>query len=354
MGERGRQVRHAEANMRSAVDADGVMRDALDLTRSTYPHPNPRVAAIIIDPQGRRVASGVHQRAGQPHAEQIAINGAKFEGHTMVVTLEPCNHTGATPPCTEAIIAAGIDRVIVGSTDPDGRVGGQGIERLKDAGIEVIVGVQADLVESNDPAYFHHRRTGRARMTLKLASTLDGQIAAADGTSQWITGPAAREDVHLLRSEHDAVLVGSGTALADDPSLTVRVANWAGPQPRPVVIVGRRELRHDLTILERDPVIYQSADGVDLRHVAEDLPNHGILSVLVEGGPTIAASLLHDGLVDEIVWYLGAKLAGGIGTPAFASEFATLADATDIAVLSLTQVGSDIRVLASVGRNSKE
>lgn len=340
--------------MRSAVDADGVMRDALDLTRSTYPHPNPRVAAIIIDPDGRRVASGVHQHAGQAHAEQIAIDGRRFEGHTMVVTLEPCNHTGATPPCTEAIIAAGIERVIVGATDPDARVAGLGIERLSEAGIGVEVGVEAERVEANDPAYFHHRRTGRARMTLKLASTLDGQVAAADGTSQWITGPAAREDVHRLRSLHDAVLIGSGTARADDPSLTVRLADWSGPQPRPVVIVGRRELPQDLTVVGRTPLLYQSADGVDLRHVAEDLPSHGILSVLVEGGPTIAASLLEDGLVDEIVWYFGAQIAGGVGMPAFADRFATLADATDITVLSVTQIGTDIRVLASVGRNSKE
>lgn len=214
--------------------------------------------------------------------------------------------------------------------------------------------MEAERVEANDPAYFHHRRTGRARMTLKLASTLDGQVAAADGTSQWITGPAAREDVHRLRSLHDAVLIGSGTARADDPSLTVRLADWSGPQPRPVVIVGRRELPQDLTVVGRTPLLYQSADGVDLRHVAEDLPSHGILSVLVEGGPTIAASLLEDGLVDEIVWYFGAQIAGGVGMPAFADRFATLADATDITVLSVTQIGTDIRVLASVGRNSKE
>ncbi|MGI9529631.1 MAG: bifunctional diaminohydroxyphosphoribosylaminopyrimidine deaminase/5-amino-6-(5-phosphoribosylamino)uracil reductase RibD, partial [Acidimicrobiia bacterium] len=350
----GRQVRRAETSMRSAVDADGVMRDALDLTRSTYPHPNPRVAAIIIDPDGRRVASGVHMQAGQAHAERLALDGGRFEGHTMVVTLEPCNHTGATPPCTEAIIEAGITHVIVGAPDPDERVGGEGIARLQDAGVDVSVGTLVELVEANDPAYFHHRRTGRARMTLKLASTLDGQIAAADGTSQWITGPEAREDVHRLRAGHDAVLVGSGTARTDDPSLTVRLADWSGPQPRPVVVVGDRELPEGLAIAERDPVIYQSPDGVDLHHVAEDLPNHGILSVLVEGGPSIAASLLKADLIDEIVWYFGAKVAGGTGMPAFGDHFATLSDATEITVQEVARIGSDIRVVASVGRNSKE
>ncbi|MGI9643311.1 MAG: bifunctional diaminohydroxyphosphoribosylaminopyrimidine deaminase/5-amino-6-(5-phosphoribosylamino)uracil reductase RibD [Acidimicrobiia bacterium] len=347
-------MRRAETSMRSAVDADGVMRDALDLTRSTYPHPNPRVAAIIIDREGRRVASGVHEQAGQAHAERLALDGATYVGHTMVVTLEPCNHTGATPPCTEAIINAGITRVIVGATDPDERVAGEGIARLRDAGIEVSVGTLVDAVEANDPAYFHHRRTGRAMMTLKLATTLDGQIAAADGTSQWITGPEAREDVHRLRARHDAVLIGSGTARTDDPSLTVRLGDWSGPQPRPVVIVGERDLPDQLALAGRDPVIYRSPHGVDLRHVAEDLPNHGILSALVEGGPSIAASLLEAGLVDELVWYFGAKVAGGIGMPAFADHFATLGDATEVTVQDVTRIGSDIKVLASVGRNSKE
>jgi diaminohydroxyphosphoribosylaminopyrimidine deaminase/5-amino-6-(5-phosphoribosylamino)uracil reductase len=340
--------------MRSAVDADGVMRDALDLTRSTYPHPNPRVAAIIIDQNGRRVASGVHQQAGQAHAERLAIDGRTFAGHTMVVTLEPCNHTGSTPPCTEAIIDAGIAKVIIGAVDPDTRVAGDGIARLTEAGVDVTVGTQSELIEANDPAYFHHRRTGRARITLKLASTLDGQTAAADGTSQWITGPEARKDVHKLRAEHDAVLVGSGTARIDDPALTVRLPDWSGPQPRPVLIVGARELPEGLAVAERDPVVYRSAGGVDLQHVAEDLPNRGILSVLVEGGPSIAASLLRAGLVDELVWYFGSKIAGGSGMPAFADSFATLSDATDITVRSVTQLGPDIKVLASVGRNSKE
>lgn len=335
--------------MRSAVDADGLMRGALDLTSSTYPHPNPRVAAIIVDSDGRRVASGAHELAGQPHAEQIAIAGRRFEGHTMVVTLEPCNHIGSTPPCTEAIIASGIETVIVGATDPDDRVAGQGIERLRQAGIDVIAGVQSDLVESNDPAYFHHRRTGRARVTLKLATTIDGQIAAADGTSQWITGPEARQDVHRLRAENDAILVGSGTAIADDPSLTVRLADWDGPQPRPIVVVGRRDLPPNLAIHGRDPIIFRSPDRVDLGQLAVDVTHHGVLSVLVEGGPTIAASLLRANLVDEIVWYLGAKVAGGMGMPAFTAQFETLSDAIDISIRGVTQLGSDIRLRATTG-----
>ena len=171
---------------------------------------------------------------------------------------------------------------------------------------------------------------------------------------EWITSPEARDDVHRLRSEHDAVLVGSGTARSDDPSLTVRLGGWDGPQPRPVLIVGRRELPPDLSILTRDPLIYRSEEGVDLRHVAEDLPQHGILSVLVEGGPTLAANLLGHGLVDELVWFFGAKVAGGVGVPAFPGEFATLTDAIDLTVVDVTQIGPDIRILASVGRNRQE
>ena len=334
--------------MRSAVDADGLMRRAVDMTKSTNPHPNPRVAAIILDADGREIASGVHQRAGEAHAEPIALDGRRFDGHTMVVTLEPCNHTGATPPCTEAIIASGISPVVVGATDPDPRVAGEGMERLRDAGIEVVTDVLADAVEANDRAYFHHRRTGRAWVTLKLASTLDGQAAATDGTSQWITGPDARRDVHRLRAEHDAVLVGSGTAIADNPSLTVRLDEWRGAQPRPIVIVGNRDLPGDLAVLDRNPLIYRSTTGVDLRHVASDVADHGILSVLVEGGPTIAASLLRDDLVDEIVWYFGAKIAGGMGLPALTGPFATLADAVDVSVREVTELGGDIRVRASV------
>jgi diaminohydroxyphosphoribosylaminopyrimidine deaminase/5-amino-6-(5-phosphoribosylamino)uracil reductase len=340
--------------MLPAVDAEGVMREAIALTRSTHPHPNPRVAAIILTPEGEVVASGTHERPGGPHAERLAIADGDYTGHTMVVTLEPCNHTGLTPPCTEAIIDSGIDRVVVGAHDPDPRVAGQGIAALRNAGIDVITDVASDLVELNDPGYFHHRRTGRAFVTLKLAATLDGQVGAADGTSQWITGTQAREDAHRLRGQHDAVMVGGGTALADDPSLTVRLDAWSGPQPRPVVVVGRRPLPTDLKLLGRDPIIYSDANGVDLSAMAADLPEHGILSVLVEGGPTLAGQLLEADVVDQIVWYVGGTLGAGVGIPAIRGTFKTLAEAVPIDIQSIELLGPDVKIVASVRRKGQE
>ena len=322
------------------------MREALALTEGTFPHPNPRVGAVIIDGGGSVVASGAHFGPGRPHAERAAIGDRRYPGHAMVVTLEPCNHTGRTPPCTDAIIEAGIDTVIVGATDPDPRVAGAGIERLRAAGVTVVADVAAPSVEARDPAYFHHRRTGRARTTLKIASTLDGNVAAQDGSSRWITGTAAREDVHRLRGEHDAVMVGAGTALVDDPELSVRLESWSGPQPRPVVVAGSRQLPSDLRVFDRDPLVYRSDDGVDLDATLQDLPNHGILSVLVEGGPTLAASLVGEDLVDELVWYVAGALGAGSGIGPFPGGFETISDLRRLTITDVTRIGDDVRITA--------
>jgi diaminohydroxyphosphoribosylaminopyrimidine deaminase/5-amino-6-(5-phosphoribosylamino)uracil reductase len=343
-------VRRETDNTVDRADAESAMRMALDLTRSTHPHPNPRVGAVIIDSHGIVRAAGAHVRPGTAHAEVLAIDGRRFDGDTMVVTLEPCVHTGRTEPCTEAIVAAGIARVVVGAIDPDPRVAGRGVERLRKAGIRVETGILAKDVEALDPGYFFHRRTGRALVTLKMATTLDGQAAAADGTSQWITGERARIDVHELRSRHDAVMVGSGTVIADAPRLSVRLDGYDGPQPRPVLIVGRRPVPDDAPLLERDPLIYREEHGVDLNFVLEDLPEHGILTVLAEGGPTVARSLMDKGLVDEIVWYLGGRLGGGLGTPAFDGTFPTMLDAFPITIRSVDQFDDDVRVTARLAR----
>jgi diaminohydroxyphosphoribosylaminopyrimidine deaminase/5-amino-6-(5-phosphoribosylamino)uracil reductase len=264
----------------------------------------------------------------------------------MVVTLEPCDHDGTTPPCTDAIISSGIDRVVVGAVDPDPRVSGRGIARLRAAGVEVEVGVLANEVERADPAYFHHRRTGRARVTLKVASTLDGQVAALDGTSRWITSPESREDVHRLRAEHDAVLVGIGTVLADDPTLDVRTAGYDWPQPRPIVVARHRSLPSHSRIAGRDPIVLTDPDGVDPIAVLERLPHDGILGVMVEGGPTIARAFLDADAVDEIVVYLAGRIAGGVGLPAIAGDFSTLADNRPVTIDEVTRIGPDVRISA--------
>ncbi len=341
---------------------DEPMRRAIALAAAApRPHPNPRVGAVVLDAAGNVAAEAAHLGAGMIHAEADAVRlaGERARGGTVVVTLEPCDHHGLTPPCTEALLAAGVRRVVVGATDPDPRVRGRGIRRLREAGVEVIDGVLASNVEALDPGYFHHRRRGRPRVTLKWAATLDGQLAAADGSSQWITSPDARADAHQLRAASDAVMVGAGTVLADDPRLDVRLDGWDGAQPRPVVVAGTRPLPADARRFAGKTLVYATKPlelpaevavvpaapgGVDLGAVLADLGERGMLDVLVEGGPTLAAALWHGGLVDHAVVYLGAKVAGGLGRPVFAAPFPTLDDAHPVHVAGIAKVGPDVRI----------
>jgi diaminohydroxyphosphoribosylaminopyrimidine deaminase/5-amino-6-(5-phosphoribosylamino)uracil reductase len=327
------------------------MRLALEATRATFPHPNPRVGAVLSSPDGAILSVTAHHRAGAAHAEVLALDAvADAAGGTLHVTLEPCNHDGRTPPCTDAIIEAGIDKVFVGVTDPDERVAGSGIERLREAGIEVITGALVDEIIANDPGYYHHRTTGLPLVTLKLAATLDGQVGAADGTSKWITSPESREDAHRLRGANDVVIVGVGTIIADDPLLDVRLDGYVGPQPRPVIMAGARSIPPDRRVLDRDPIVYrpQGSPTVDPVTVVKDLGTRGYVSAMVEGGPTIAAAFLNAGLVDRLVWYTAAKLASGRGTPAVAGVFETMADITTIDITDVDRVGPDIRITATI------
>jgi diaminohydroxyphosphoribosylaminopyrimidine deaminase/5-amino-6-(5-phosphoribosylamino)uracil reductase len=274
------------------------------------------------------------------------------------VTLEPCDHTGRTPPCTTAILAAGVARVLVGAVDPDPRVSGRGLARLQAGGLEVRFGVAAVEAEALDPGYFHHRRTGRPRVTLKAALTLDGQVAGADGTSQWITSPEARADAHQLRASADAVMIGGGTLVSDDPRLTVRLPGYDGPQPRAVVVAGRRPLPPQARLWERDPIVLapqplevpgevvvaSGPEGVDLAAGLRALGERGVLDLLVEGGPALAGALLRAGLVDRGVFYLAARLGGGLGLPVLGGRFPTLAAAREIEIVSAGRVGPDLRV----------
>ena len=346
-------MRRVGDNSVASSSVEQLMRRALEATQATYPHPNPRVGAVLSTPDGVVLATAAHQSRGLPHAEVLVLDDVQdAEGATLFVTLEPCNHHGETPPCTDAIINAGVARVIVGVADPDERVSGSGIERLTSAGIDVSVGVLSGDIVANDPGYFHHRTTGQPRLTLKLASTLDGQVAAADGTSKWITSPEARADAHRLRASNDAIIVGAGTVIADDPALDVRLTGFAGRQPTPVVIAGERDIPMDRQIMHRDPIIYRpnGALRVDPAEVLTDLGERGIVSAMIEGGPMIASAFLAAGLVDEIVWYTASKLAGGRGISAFGGVFETMADITDLDIVDVERVGPDLRITATIIR----
>jgi len=346
-------MRRAGNNPVAGRHADELMRCAIEASRSTFPHPNPRVGAVITSSDGTVLSVAAHQSAGQPHAEVLALNAVEDAvGTSLYVTLEPCNHHGRTAPCTQAIMDAGVSRVVVGITDPDSRVSGRGIERLREAGLEVTVGVLSAEVVANDPGYFHQRANGVPIVTVKIATTLDGQAAAKDGTSQWITSREAREDAHRLRSQNDAVIVGVGTVIADDPTLTVRLDDYSGPQPRPVVIAGAREIPSDRQILLRDPIIYRpvGASTVDPATVVEDLGERDIVSAMVEGGPTLIASFLRAEVVDQIVWYVGAKLGVGTGIPALAGVFDTMANITQISIANVERIGPDIKISATMDK----
>ncbi|MBB6250253.1 bifunctional diaminohydroxyphosphoribosylaminopyrimidine deaminase/5-amino-6-(5-phosphoribosylamino)uracil reductase RibD [Nitrospirillum iridis] len=308
--------------------------------------PNPAVGCVLVK-DGRVVGRGWTQPGGRPHAETMALAhaGNASEGATAYVTLEPCSHVGKTPPCADALIAAGVARVVVAIGDPDPRVSGRGIARLRDAGIIVEVGLLDEEARLVTEGFLRRVTEGRPMVTLKLATTLDGRIATRTHESQWITGPVARSWGHGLRSIHDAIMVGIGTALADDPELTCRLPGLEERSPIRAVVDSR--LRLPLTSrLVRDarrvPVwvatlsggdaarrrAYQEC-GVDLIDIDPDadglmplpavlaaLGARGLTRVLVEGGAQLAASLFKDDLVDRLEWYRAAKVIGGDGLAA--------------------------------------
>jgi diaminohydroxyphosphoribosylaminopyrimidine deaminase/5-amino-6-(5-phosphoribosylamino)uracil reductase len=308
--------------------------------------PNPWVGCVVLPaaPASGVAASfeGATAPPGGPHAEVSALAhaGDAARGGTLYVTLEPCAHYGRTPPCTDAIIEAGVSRVVVGIEDPDNRVAGRGIAALRAAGIEVTEGVAADEVAEQLAPYLKHRRTGHPWVVLKMAASLDGRTAAPDGSSRWITGAAARRDVHRLRENSDAVLVGAGTVRADDPELTVRLDDAPtedGEQPLRVVLGRAPEGAKVHPALELEG---------DLDGVLDELGSRGVLQLLVEGGATVAHDFHAAGLVDRYVLYLAPALFGGDdGRPLFAGPGAgTIADVWRGRLVSVEQLGDDLRV----------
>ncbi len=322
------------------MDDDSWMRmaAALAVDARRWTSPNPWVGAVVVS-DGDPVGTGATAAVGGPHAEVTALvaAGDRARGATVYVTLEPCDHHGRTPPCTEALITAGVARVVVGVVDPDPQVSGRGLDRLRRAGVRVdLLGgpVVAAVAEQLAP-YLHHRRTGRPYVVCKLAATLDGGTAAPDGTSQWITGPEARRDVHRLRAESDAILVGAGTVRADDPALTVRHVN--GRDPRRVVL-GRAPVGAAVR-----PCLEWEGD---LEMLLDHLGDTGVLQLLVEGGASVVRSFHDAGLVDRYVVYLAPALFGGTdAVPLLAGPTApTIAELWRGRFVEVALIGDDLRV----------
>jgi diaminohydroxyphosphoribosylaminopyrimidine deaminase / 5-amino-6-(5-phosphoribosylamino)uracil reductase len=342
--------------------------------------PNPMVGAVLVS-DGRVVGEGFHRAAGEPHAEvaALAAAGPLAAGATCYVTLEPCAHQGRTSPCADALLQAGVTRVVAALTDPDRRVDGAGLARLRAAGVVVTVGVGAEAATEQNAAYLTHRRLGRPRVTLKAAASLDGKVAAPDGSSQWITGPAARADAHRLRAEADAVAVGAGTARTDDPRLTARLPGHVGRQPLRVLVdaagrVGPRCHLFDAgapTLVATTATAHATAvdawkragaevlvcpeaafgdggRGVDLAALAAALGRRGVLELLVEGGPRLQASFWAAGLADRLVWYLAPLVIGGDGAPGLlrGGGAPTLTAARPLRIASVERLGADLRVIA--------
>lgn len=301
----------------SMISTDEVMARAVELARTPKfaAGGNPRVGCVLVEAHGGLIAEGWHEGAGTDHAEAMALRlaGTRARGATAVVTLEPCAHTGRTGPCADALILAGVRRVIFAQSDPDPVAAG-GARRLRDAGIEVIGPTGDAHALALNERWTSAAARGWPYVILKVAATLDGRVAAGDGSSRWITGPQARAQGHRLRTEVDAVLVGTGTVMIDDPQLTARCEPPAPIQPLRVV-VGYRDIPPGSRVCDGQAPTLQLRTH-DLSEALARLFERGVRSVLVEGGRTIATSLLVRDLVDRLDWFIAPALLGDTGLPA--------------------------------------
>ncbi|WP_318614077.1 bifunctional diaminohydroxyphosphoribosylaminopyrimidine deaminase/5-amino-6-(5-phosphoribosylamino)uracil reductase RibD [Sporosarcina sp. YIM B06819] len=348
------------------------MRIALDLARSAQGQtsPNPLVGAVCVK-DGQIIGTGAHLKAGTPHAEVHALMMAGVEsyGADLYVTLEPCAHTGKTPPCTDLIITSGIRRVFVASIDPNPSVNGTGIGLLKAAGIEVVTGILQEEAEQLNRAFFHFIKYGKPYVTLKAAATLDGRLSTQTGDSKWITSDAARTDVHYLRHTHDAILVGVQTVLHDNPFLTTRLPHGG---KNPIRIIVDRHLRtpttanivtdgaaatiiftldspKSRTVFFEHPFVSIeriSADVPFLDEVLKRLASKGIMTLFVEGGSRVHSSFINEGLADELYLYMAPKLIGN-GASLFMDDTRNLmGESESLRFLDVRQIGDDIRLHA--------
>ncbi len=354
--------------------AIALARRAEGLTR-----PNPPVGAVLVK-HGRVVGEGYHRRAGGPHAEVFAFRkaGAKARGATLYVTLEPCSTWGRTPPCVEAIMKHGVKRVVVGVRDPNPRHAGRGLDILRQAGIEVVTGVEAGACQALLDPFASWMTRKRPWVTLKMGVSLDGRIADASGRSRWITGPEARREVHSLRRRVDAILVGRRTVAADNPSLLPAPAY--GRKPLRVVLDPRGRLSLKTRVLSdglfRQTLVFTGASersayvktlrarGIDvervplrrgvfsLARVMQALATKNILHVLCEGGGALAASLIREELVDEAWWFIAPRVLGGTGSASVAGSGWPLAEAPAWRVVDCQRLGSDVWIRARPGRST--
>lgn len=348
-------------------DDERFMKRALELAATpVFTSPNPRVGAVIVR-DGRILGEGFHEGPGRPHAEAVALEGIDARGATCYVTLEPCNHHGRKPPCAPAIVTAGVERVVAAVQDPDPRVDGRGFQYLRSHGVEVDVGVLQEEARAGNAPFFHQRTTGRALLTLKLALTLDGRLAAPDGSSRWITGEAARKSVHVRRAGADAVMVGSGTVAADDPSLTARGVA-AQRQPARVIVDSSGTVRGTARVFAPDAevivattdraphechvewkeagadvlVLPHGTDGVDERALIDALSSRGWLEIYCEGGARLATRLLRADVIDRLELYHGAVLAGRGGPDLGDIGVRTLDEAPRFLLRSTEVLGDDV------------
>jgi diaminohydroxyphosphoribosylaminopyrimidine deaminase/5-amino-6-(5-phosphoribosylamino)uracil reductase len=367
-----------------------VLRDSMmDLARCLAERgrytvaPNPLVGAVIAE-DGKVVGEGWHSRAGEPHAEVVALDGAGEAAReaTMYVTLEPCNHFGRTPPCVESIVRAGISRVVVGHLDPDPRMQGRSVGLLREAGIEVEV-LDDFVFDRQNEQFFHHMRTGRPFVHLKLATTLDGRIAAAGGDSKWVTGELARLRAHELRAEAGAVLVGANTARTDDPMLTARDLPATPPLITRVVLdphlTTSPESKLANTTDEAYVVVFAlesaldgrekkledrgvevvatpgSNEDMDLRFVLEELGGRGPKGLLVEGGGETATRFVREGLADKMTLFYAPRLLGAEGVPMIGALRATkVAESLRFSVSDVEKIGEDVAVTLYPGLAGEE
>jgi diaminohydroxyphosphoribosylaminopyrimidine deaminase/5-amino-6-(5-phosphoribosylamino)uracil reductase len=329
----------------SAPETDAMARAVAAASVTSARGPNPRVACVLLDGAGQVIATGIHRGAGTPHAEVDALAGAgtAARGATAVVTLEPCSHSGRTGPCTEALIAAGVRRVVFGQVDPNPAAAG-GARALAAAGVDVEGGILERECADLNRRWSAAVARSRPWVIWKVASTLDGRIAAADGSSRWITSDEARADVHALRSEVDAIVVGTGTALIDAPSLTARTPDGSSSPQQPLrVVVGERPLPagHPLTAPD---VLHLRTHSPE--RVLADLQRRDVRTVLLEGGPTLAAGFLAAGVIDEVWWYVAPALLGA-GAGAVADLGITaITGARRLRILELARVGADVKIVA--------
>lgn len=361
------------------------MRRALELAESAIGRtgPNPMVGAVIIDQNGEIVGEGFHKKAGTPHAEIHAIENAGdlARSATMFVTLEPCCHFGRTPPCADAIIRSGIKKVIVAMIDPNPEVSGKGIEILKRSGIEVEIGLCEDRSKKLNEIFVKFIRTKLPFVILKSAMSLDGKIATATGESKWITSEAARLRVHEMRDRVDAILVGVGTVLKDDPSLTTRLPDRLGVDAIRIVVdsAGRtpinakifnRESSAKTIIASTDQIsasrisafesrsaevliVDSVEDRVDLKSLMIELGKRNITSVMIEGGSEMGDSAIRSGIVDKVIFFIAPKLIGGrdAPTPIGGDGFAKLASAIEVKNWQISQIGSDLVIEGDLTKN---